>query len=96
MTQPPQIHPTESFYRDVDLLREEMGEEALSELAKAVEALAKAPAKPPVAAYGWQGDSFAYPFGGGMLLTFRRVTDRDEAKQPKLIHLYLKRIVRVG
>ena len=98
MAEPPcRIHPTESFYRDVDLLREELGagaEAVLKDLAKAVKALEKAPADPPVERSGWIGDKFAYPFGNGFVLTFRRATDLDERKQPKLIHLYLKRVMR--
>lgn len=94
---PCKIHPTESFYRDVDLLREELGADAeavLNDLASVVSILQHAPAEPPVEASGWRGDTFAYPFGKGFVLVFRRATDRDERKQPKLIHLYLKRVMR--
>jgi hypothetical protein len=96
---PCQIHPTPSFYRDVDLLREELGPGAdavLKSLGDAVDALAAAPADPPVEAHGWIGDTFAYPLANGFVLTFRRTTDRDERKKPKLIHLYLKRVMRSG
>ena len=98
MAQPPcLIHPTESFFRDVDLLREELGANAdavLNELATVVRILKAAPGDPPVESFGWYGDTFAYRFGNGLVLTFRRTTDLDERKQPKLCHLFLKRLMR--
>jgi len=96
---PCQVHPTESFYRDVDLIREELGDGAepvLKELARVVRILKASPANPPVESFGWIGDTFAYRFGREFVLTFRRTTDLDERKQPKLIHLFLKRVMREG
>ena len=94
---PCQVHATESFYRDVDSLRELLGAEAedvLKDLAKAVETLEGNPPDLPVRRTGWYGDTFGYAFRVGFVLTFRRATDRDQRNQPILVHLYLKRVMQ--
>lgn len=83
---------------DIEQLREDLGTRA----DQVIDALAKAVKKLdgyewddslPVRKAGWPGDTYTYEFYPGYVVTFRRETDRNERKQPILIHLYLKRVM---
>jgi hypothetical protein len=96
---PIQIRPTNKFDGDIGHLREEMGEAAdqvFRDLATALKKLDKYDwdGPLPVKPFGSRGDTFAYEFSPGFVFTFRRETDRVEEKQPTLIRLFLKRVMR--
>lgn len=48
----------------------------------------------PLELYGVAGDSYAYEFYPGYVLTFRRETVRDHRKQPVQIKLFLRAVQR--
>lgn len=94
------IEPTFSFLRDVDALAAELGEAAAISVLEALgRALRKLDAYDwggslPLEPHGRYGDSYRYLFHEQFALILRRETERDATKQPVLIRLYLKNLVR--
>ena len=92
-------HLTRTFAADVETLHEQCGAEAdaiLRELCVGVGHLKELDAfsSLPIVPHGRYGDSFMFNFNHQFSFTFRRMTDRDEQKQPIVIHFYLKNILR--
>jgi hypothetical protein len=93
-----QLHPTDRFYRHLDVLLEALddNEEFEADLANALKSLEKSSWDAPFKRHGLSGHDFACPINNEFLLVFRRETDRDAHGRPLLIHFYLKTIERVG
>ena len=93
------VHPTPEFYLAVDLLGEALGDAAdaiLRDLACSLTALESYnwDGSLPIAPYGIGGDSFIYAFHREYAFTFRRHTERDTAKNPVRVRMYLKLLLR--
>ena len=94
-----EVHNTEQFSTALTILRRGLGKKqgaVLQSLAKAILQIESdnwAASRRPEP-YGTYGDSFSLEFLPGYLLVYRRETERDERKQPVVVHCYRKNIFR--
>src|SRR5580704_17855616 len=93
------IHPTTSFWADVDNLSNVLASRADDVFMKLVLALRdlrgyQRDGSLPIEPYGWYGDSYAFRFCDEYVFTFKLVTDRDDKKAPIVQHYHLKNLLR--
>jgi hypothetical protein len=92
-----EIHPTKSFFNDLDTLAEASGPAGDQLVLLCVAAIGRLQREDlgllPLKSYGVVGDSYIYKFAETHSFTFRVHTDRDGDGHPLKVHYYLKRIL---
>jgi hypothetical protein len=92
-----EIHPTKSFFNDLDTLAEASGPAGDQLVLFCVAAIGRLQREDlgllPLKSYGVVGDSYIYKFAETHSFTFRVHTDRDGDGHPLKVHYYLKRIL---